>query len=114
MQATNASSSEARLSKTVGRSFYSRPMSDVTCESAISYGFASPTIASLISKRTERALEGEALGINQSASSMARILGPLAGGLAYAALGASAPYVGGAIVALMAIILARGIEQSVG
>jgi len=79
---------------------------------SVGYGFASPTIASLISKRSERALEGEALGINQSASSMARILGPLAGGLAYAALGASAPYVGGAIVALMAIILARGIEQS--
>ncbi len=79
---------------------------------SIGYGFASPAIASLISKRTERALEGEALGINQSASSMARILGPLAGGLAYAALGASAPYVGGAIVAFMAFILARGLEES--
>ena len=81
---------------------------------SVGYGFASPAIASLISKRTERALEGEALGINQSASSMARILGPLAGGLAYAALGASAPYVGGAIVAFMAFILARGIEESAG
>ena len=78
------------------------------------YGFASPTIASLISKRTERALEGEALGINQSASSMARILGPLAGGLAYGALGTSAPYVGGAIVALVAFILARGIDDGAG
>ena len=77
---------------------------------SIGYGFASPTIASLISKRTERALEGEALGINQSASSMARILGPLAGGLAYGALGISAPYVGGAIVAVMAFILARGVD----
>ena len=59
----------------------------------------------------ERDLEGEALGINQSASSIARISGPLAGGLAYGTLGASAPYVGGAIVALMAFILARGIED---
>jgi len=77
---------------------------------SLGYGFASPAIASVISKRTERALEGEALGINQSASSMARILGPLAGGLAYAALGSSAPYVGGAAVAVMAFILARGID----
>jgi len=42
---------------------------------------------------------------------MARIFGPLAGGLAYGTLGASAPYVGGAIVALMAFILTRGIED---
>jgi hypothetical protein len=42
---------------------------------------------------------------------MARILGPLAGGLAYGALGTSAPYVGGAMVALMAFILARGIAD---
>lgn len=77
---------------------------------SIGYGFASPTIASMISKRTERELEGEALGINQSASSMARILGPLAGGLLYA-LGSAAPYVGGAIVALMAFILARGLGE---
>ena len=81
---------------------------------SLGYGFASPTIASLISKRTERALEGEALGINQSASSMARILGPLAGGMAYAALGTSAPYVGGAIVAAVAFILARGIDEATG
>jgi len=79
---------------------------------SLGYGFASPAIASLISKRTERALEGEALGINQSASSMARILGPVAGGLAYGTLGTSAPYVGGAAVALMAFILARGIDAT--
>jgi DHA1 family tetracycline resistance protein-like MFS transporter len=79
---------------------------------SLGYGFASPAIASIISKRTERALEGEALGINQSASSLARILGPVAGGLAYGAIGTSAPYVGGAIVAVMAFILARGIEES--
>ena len=78
---------------------------------SIGYGFASPTIASLISKLTQSDLQGEALGINQSASSMARIFGPLAGGLAYGKLGASAPYVGGAIVALMAFILSQGIED---
>ena len=78
---------------------------------SIGYGFASPAIASIISKQTERALEGEALGINQSASSTARILGPLVGGAALW-LGASAPYVGGAAVALMAFILARGLEES--
>ena len=79
---------------------------------SIGYGFASPAVASLISKQSRRELQGEALGINQSASSMARILGPLAGGMLYGALGAPAPYFGGAMVAVVAIILARGITTA--
>lgn len=81
---------------------------------SIGYGFASPAVASLISKQTRRELQGEALGINQSASSMARILGPLAGGILYGTLGAPAPYFGGAIVGLVAFILARGIATGAG
>ncbi len=81
---------------------------------SVGYGFASPTIASLISKLSQRDLQGEALGINQSVSSMARIFGPLAGGLAYGILGISAPYLGGAVVALVAFILARAIENVAG
>jgi len=81
---------------------------------SLGYGFASPAIASLISKRSRREAQGEALGINQSASSMARILGPLAGGIGYGAVGASAPYLGGAAVAAMAFILGRGIAKGAG
>jgi DHA1 family tetracycline resistance protein-like MFS transporter len=81
---------------------------------SIGYGFASPAVASLISKQTRRELQGEALGINQSASSMARILGPLAGGILYGTLGAPAPYFGGAIVGLVAFILARGSATGAG
>jgi multidrug resistance protein len=77
---------------------------------AIGYGFASPGIASLISKRTEQTLQGEALGLNQSALSLARIFGPLAGGLVYGTVGRPAPYVGGAILAAVALILAGGIK----
>ena len=81
---------------------------------SLGYGFASPTIASIISKLARSDLEGEALGINQSATSMARILGPLAGGFLYGAFGTSAPYIGGAVVALVAFILARRIDFSAG
>src|ERR1700730_9213394 len=62
---------------------------------AIGYGFASPSVASLISKRTERRLQGEVLGINQSALSLARIFGPLAAGFAYQKFGASVAYMVG-------------------
>ncbi len=78
---------------------------------SLGYGFASPAIASLISRRAARDLQGEALGLNQSALSLARILGPLAGGLAYGTVGRPAPYLGGALAAVVAFILARGIED---
>ncbi len=76
---------------------------------AIGYGLASPSVASLISRRSERHVQGEVLGINQSAMALARIFGPLAGAAVYAILGPSAPYIGGAIVAALALILMRGI-----
>src|SRR5271154_3393454 len=74
---------------------------------AIGYGFASPSVASLISKRTERRLQGEVLGINQSALSLARIFGPIAAGFAYQTLGPAAAYVGGGLVALCALAMTR-------
>jgi DHA1 family tetracycline resistance protein-like MFS transporter len=74
---------------------------------AIGYGFASPSVASLISKRTERGLQGEVLGINQSALSLARIFGPIAAGFAYQACGPAAAYVGAGLVALGALAMTR-------
>jgi MFS family permease len=79
---------------------------------SVGYGFASPSIASLISKRTERHLQGEVLGINQSALSLARICGPIAGGCVYQLLGPAAAYVGAGLVAILALALTRGLEQS--
>lgn len=76
---------------------------------SLGYGFASPAIASIISKRSARHLQGEVLGVNQSALSLARIFGPLAGGLVYGMLGREAPYLGGAIVAVVAFVLALGV-----
>ncbi len=79
---------------------------------SIGYGFASPSIASLISRSTESRHQGEVLGVNQSALSLARIFGPIAGGLAYELMGPAAPYVGGAAVAMLALVLTSGIEIS--
>ncbi len=77
---------------------------------AVGYGFASPSIASLISRNTESHLQGEVLGVNQSALSLARICGPIAGGVLYQMMGPSAPYAGGAAIALLAFTLSNGIE----
>ena len=77
---------------------------------AVGYGFASPSIASLISRNTEHHLQGEVLGVNQSALSLARICGPIAGGILYQLMGPSAPYLGGAAIAMLAFALTTGIE----
>ena len=77
---------------------------------AVGYGLASPSIASLISRNTEKHLQGEVLGVNQSALSLARICGPIAGGILYQLMGPSAPYFGGAAIALLAFVLSGGIE----
>ena len=86
----------------------SRPLLFVTLALvAIGYGFASPSIASLISKRSAQGQQGEALGINQSAQSLARVFGPIAAGLVYQTLGPAAAYIGGGLVALGALAISR-------
>jgi MFS transporter, DHA1 family, tetracycline resistance protein len=77
---------------------------------SLGYGFANPSIASLISKSTERDQQGEVLGLNQSGLALARIFGPVAGGLAYQLMGPAAPYLGGAVAAFAALALTTGIE----
>jgi multidrug resistance protein len=79
---------------------------------AAGYGFANPSIASLLSKLASPGSKGEALGVNQSALSLARIAGPLIGGVAYESLGPAAPYVGGALVMLVGLIVARDVTDA--
>lgn len=59
---------------------------------AVGQGIASPTLASLISKASGAGEQGGVLGLSQSLGSLARILGPLWGGLLFDAAGPSAPY----------------------
>jgi MFS family permease len=71
-------------------------------------GFAclTPSLQSLISRRTSAAIQGEVLGVVQSAASLARILGPICGNLLFG-VGTShaAPYVLGAAVMGVALML---------
>jgi len=73
---------------------------------ASGYGLGTTAVATLISRRTGRELQGEALGLNQSVLSLARVIGPIAGGMVYQAMGPAAPYLGGAAVAALAMVLA--------
>jgi MFS family permease len=69
-------------------------------------GFAlmTPSVQALISKRADPTRQGEILGVNQSMSALARILGPAAGSfLFFVEPSHVMPYVAGAV--LMAIVL---------
>jgi len=66
-------------------------------------GLASPSLASLISRTTGPGSHGHALGVSQSLSAGARVLGPAGGGLLFDRLGAGAPYLAAGVCALGAL-----------
>jgi multidrug resistance protein len=73
----------------------------------LSYGTGTlqPTILSLISEVTSDAEQGITLGINQSFSAFARVLGPLWGGFAFEFLGYPFPFLTGAAFTFLIFIL---------
>ncbi|MCJ7552483.1 MAG: MFS transporter [Ignavibacteriaceae bacterium] len=73
----------------------------------LSYGTGTlqPTILSLISEVTSDAEQGVTLGINQSFSAFARVLGPLWGGFAFEFLGYPFPFLTGAVFTLFIFLL---------
>jgi MFS transporter, DHA1 family, tetracycline resistance protein len=63
---------------------------------SVGTGSLQPVLLSLISKVTPEAEQGVTLGLNQSFSSFARVLGPLWGGFAFEFLGYPFPFLTGA------------------
>jgi DHA1 family tetracycline resistance protein-like MFS transporter len=80
---------------------------------SLGYGLASPSIASLISRYSAHHLQGEVLGVNQSALSLARICGPLLAGVIYQTLTPATVYTGGAVTAMVALALTHGVGSAV-
>ena len=69
------------------------------------FAFLTPSAQALISKRSDPARQGEVLGVNQSFSALARILGPVTGIVLFKAESSHVlPYAGAAL--LLAIVLA--------
>jgi len=73
---------------------------------AIGTSLVMPSFSSLASRYVPDDRQGFALGVFRSLGSLARVVGPLAGGLAYYALGAWSPYLLGAAVLCAPIWLA--------
>lgn len=72
---------------------------------AVGIGLHNPAVTGLVSRLTPASQQGSALGVTQSMSSIGRILGPLLGGALYQ-FGWGLPYYAGAIIMVLALVLA--------
>jgi MFS family permease len=84
----------------------------LTC-AVVGFAFLTPSAQALISRRTSSDRQGEILGVNQSASAMARIIGPVFGVTLYKMTDSHLlPYVAGAVLLIamlpMLPIMRRG------
>jgi MFS family permease len=82
-------------------------------------GLLQPTLLSLISEVTSDKEQGTVLGINQSFSAFARVLGPLWGGFAFEYFGYPFPFLTGAFFTFLIVLLAlfylpRAIKNDTG
>jgi len=62
------------------------------------WGLLAPSLQSLVSRRAMAHEQGEVLGVNQSASALARVIGPVSAGWAYGALGPGLGFVAGGLL----------------
>ena len=77
---------------------------------AVGYGLAHPALTAFISTNTPEQHQGAAMGISQSLQSICRIIGPLLAGSAFTFSGRDVPYVCGAVLLVIAFLLAvRGL-----
>jgi multidrug resistance protein len=72
----------------------------------VGQGLVSPTLSSILAGRVQAGRRGSVLGVQQAAGGLARAVGPLAGGLLFQAVGVPAPYLVGAAVMAVALVLA--------
>ncbi len=70
---------------------------------AMGDGLFGPTLNVLLTRDVDASAQGQVQGGNQAVQSLARIIGPLASGEMYDRLGHSTPYLGGSVIAILAI-----------
>ncbi len=74
------------------------PLLGVLALLAVGSGLCGPALQSLISRRAGADDQGGVLGLNQSLSSLARVVGPLTAGFVFGRFGPSAPWLTGGIL----------------
>lgn len=73
---------------------------------SVGMGLLNPSVTSLVSRAAGEDERGGILGVNQSAQSLARILGPWMAGIVFTAAGRSAPYFLSALIMVAVVAMA--------
>jgi DHA1 family tetracycline resistance protein-like MFS transporter len=80
---------------------------------AISAGFVTPNISSMISQFSPSDVQGGMMGLNQSMASLGRIFGPLVGTYIFEWWGPSYPFYLGAVLILLALLVAQLLRSDI-
>lgn len=80
---------------------------------AIGMGLHNPALQSQLSQSASPQIQGGAMGMAQSAQSLARIGGPAWGGAAFAAIGSDSPFLIGLVVLLIAFLFAAFLSRQI-
>ena len=73
---------------------------------AIGFSMLTPALNSLVSLQVSRSIQGGAMGVSRSATTLARVLGPVCGGALFNYLGKSAPFFSGALLMCVVVVMA--------
>ena len=73
----------------------------------VGQGLVQTTMSSVLAGRADPARRGEVLGAQQSAGGLARVIGPVVGGFLFQRVGVGAPYVLGAGVMAVVLVVAQ-------
>jgi predicted MFS family arabinose efflux permease len=76
-------------------------------------GLLTPAITSMVAGGARDDRRGAVLGVQQSASALARVAGPIAGTFLFGHVGVGAPFAAGAVLAVAAVALTAGIPRDV-
>ena len=80
----------------------------------LTYGFsiASPALSSLLSLQVGEDQQGVVLGIGRSVSTLARAVGPAGAGYIFAAIGKDWPFLGGAAIMLVVLVISLKLRRN--
>ncbi len=80
----------------------------------VGQGLAAPSLTAAFAGKARVERRGRALGVQQSASGLARVVGPIAGGVLFQRVGQPSPYVAGAVVMALCALALRPVTEPAG
>jgi MFS family permease len=79
---------------------------------SVGQGVVTPSLTSVVADSVAPDKRGEALGVQQSAGALSRIIGPAIAGLAFDHVGVAWPYVTAAVLTILALVLVTSADRS--